>query len=327
MSSRRVTRRTFLKAGAAAAVGGVAVGFTRHSVAARPMVDIQKVPSYQADLAAVLRGSFQRLGLTEMFAGQRVLLKPNLVETAPIDSPINTSPALVAAAARAIRDLDAREVFVAEGAGHRRDTELVLDQSGLGDALDAAGLRFVDLNLQQVQATPNRGRQTRLPDLYLPLPLNQADVIVSMAKLKTHHWAGATLSMKNLFGVMPGIVYGWPKNRLHAEGIPQSIVDITATVQPHLAIVDAVVGMEGDGPIMGRPKQVGVVVVGQNFPAVDATCCRIMKINPAKVPYLEIAERKRLGPLAEYAIAQVGEPIDAVAQDFAVLDHLAAIKG
>ena len=326
MSFHRLTRRTFLKAGAAAAVGGAAVGFTRYSIAGRPKVDIQKVPSYQADVAAVLRGSFQRLELTGMFAGKRVLLKPNLVETAPVDSPINTSPAVVAAAAQVIRELDAREVFVAEGAGHRRDTELVLDQSGLGDVLDAMGLRFVDLNIQEVVAKPNRSGRTSMAELFLPVTLSQADVIVSMAKLKTHHWAGATLSMKNLFGVMPGIVYGWPKNRLHAVGIPESIVDINATVRPHLAIVDGIVGMEGDGPIMGKPKHTGVLVVGRSCTAVDATCCRIMKIDPTRVPYLEIAQRRRLGPPAEYAIAQTGEAIAEVCQDFAVLEHMAHIK-
>jgi uncharacterized protein (DUF362 family) len=327
MSARRLSRRAFLKAGAAAAVGGAAIGFTRHSFNSRPKVHIEKVPNYQADLAAAIRASFERIDVTEMFAGKTVLLKPNLVETAPVDSPINTSPVVIAATARVIRDLDARDVFVAEGAGHRRDTELVLDQSGLGDVLDEAGLRFVDLNLQEVVATPNLANRTNLAELYLPLTLRQADVIVSMAKLKTHHWAGTTLSMKNLFGVMPGLVYGWPKNRLHAAGIPESIVDITATVRPHLAIVDGVVGMEGDGPIMGRPKHTGVIVVGQNLTAVDATCCRIMKIDPVRVTYLQLAEIRRLGPLAEYAVAQTGAAIADVRQDFAVLDHLAHIKG
>ena len=74
-----------------------------------------------------------------------------------------------------------------------------------------------------------------------------------MPKLKTHHWAGVTLSLKNFFGCMPGRVYGWPKNVLHVRGIPESILDINAAVRPHLAIVDGIVGMEGDGPIMGDP--------------------------------------------------------------------------
>ena len=84
--------------------------------------------------------------------------------------------------------------------------------------------------------------------------LKRADLVVSLPKLKTHHWAGVTLAMKNLFGVMPGVAYGWPKNVLHHAGIPGSILDINAAVKPALAIVDGIVGMEGDGPIMGTPK-------------------------------------------------------------------------
>ena len=84
-----------------------------------------------------------------------------------------------------------------------------------------------------------------------------ADSIVSLPKLKTHHWAGMTCSLKNLFGVVPGAIYGWPKNVLHFRGIDNSILDIAPTDPPQLAIVDAIVGMEGDGPIMGRAKPVG----------------------------------------------------------------------
>ena len=86
--------------------------------------------------------------------------------------------------------------------------------------------------------------------------------------------------MKNLFGVMPGIVYGWPKNVLHYAGIGPSILDINAAVRPHLAIVDGIIGMEGDGPIMGTPRRPGVLVMGTNLPAVDATCARLMGIDP-----------------------------------------------
>src|SRR5436305_14735247 len=101
-----------------------------------------------------------------------------------------------------------------------------------------------------------------------------------MDKLKSHHLAGLTSSMKNLFGVMPGVCYGWPKNVLHHAGIPGSILDINAAVRPSLAIVDGVVGMEGDGPIMGTPVASGVLVMGGNLAAVDATAARLMGFDP-----------------------------------------------
>jgi len=90
--------------------------------------------------------------------------------------------------------------------------------------------------------------------LSLPVELLKSDFIVSMPKLKTHHWAGMTASMKNFFGVVPGAIYGWPKNILHFKGIDGSILDLNATVRPSFTILDAITAMEGDGPIMGRPQ-------------------------------------------------------------------------
>jgi uncharacterized protein (DUF362 family) len=75
-----------------------------------------------------------------------------------------------------------------------------------------------------------------------------------MPKVKTHHWTGVTLSMKNMFGVVPGSRYGWPKNVLHWAGINESILDICATVRPHFVIADGIIAMEGDGPLNGTPK-------------------------------------------------------------------------
>ena len=125
---------------------------------------------------------------------------------------------------------------------------------------------FIDLNYDQGYATANIGRYSSLTNLTFPETVRQVDWIVSLAKMKTHHWAGVTLSMKNLFGVMPGIYYGWPKNVLHYAGIDAAILDIVSALQPQFAIVDGIVGMEGDGPIMGTPKPAGVLVMGRNLP-------------------------------------------------------------
>ena len=107
---------------------------------------------------------------------------------------------------------------------------------------------------------------------------------------------------------------------LHHAGIGPSILDIAAAVRPHLAIVDGIIGMEGDGPIMGTPRHVGVLVIGTNLPAVDATCARLMDINPWRIGYLAAASG-RLGPIAERHIEQRGESIKAMMQRFQLLDH------
>jgi uncharacterized protein (DUF362 family) len=239
---------------------------------------------------------------------------------------INTHPVVIRAAVEAFRRYGAADIIVAEGPGHCRDTYLILEDTGLIDVLGDERITFKDLNQDSWFTTPNAGGKTKLTHLVLPETLKQVDWIVSMPKLKTHHWAGVTLSMKNLFGVMPGIFYGWPKNVLHWEGITQSIIDINATVRAHFAIVDGIVGMEGDGPIAGKPKHAGVVVMGRNLVAVDATCARIMGINPQKVAYLAAAAG-RLGPIKESNILQRGESVESVCTNFELLDNIEAHRG
>ncbi len=258
-------------------------------------------------------------------ARKTVVLKPNFVEFDPAGV-VNTHPALVAAAIEAFRRAGAREVIVAEGPGHHRDTEHLLTASGLYGVLREARARYVDLNGDDVRAVRARSHYTGLGELYLPETVLKADLLVSMPKLKTHHWAGVTLSMKNMFGCLPGSVYGFPKNVLHWAGITESIVDINSTLPVRrFAIVDGIVGMEGNGPIQGDRKHCGVLVFGEDPVAVDATSARLMTIDPRRVPYLAEAGRF-LGHLAEDRIEQIGEPIDRLRQDFTVLPSFAHMK-
>lgn len=303
--------------------GGVAAGLVHvagNESGLRAEVFVGKAASYESDLVGVIRAGLRELGVNRGWVrSKRVVLKPNLVETTLGEPHINTHPAVVVAAAEALRQLDAGEIIVAEGQGHRRDSQLVLDESGMGDALREARLPFVDLNHDDVNEVVNRAQWTTLSSLHLPQTILSADLVVTMPKLKTHHWAGVTCAMKNLFGVMPGIVYGWPKNVLHYHGISESICDINAAVRPGLSIVDGIVGMEGDGPIMGTPKPLGCLIMGRSAVGVDATAARLMRINPLRLPYLRKAAG-RIGPVREDHIEQRGERIDALASPFQLLD-------
>jgi uncharacterized protein (DUF362 family) len=288
---------------------------------------IGTVADYQQDIVGVISRGIAELGIVPAeLKGKRILLKPNLVETTIGAPHINTHPLVLRGAVEAFLGMGAASVMVAEGPGHRRDTLAVYEESGLAEVLTEDRIPFHDLNYISGYNVPNAGRQSSIRSLTFPGLFKEVDWIVSVAKMKTHHWAGATLSMKNLFGVMPGIYYGWPKNVLHAAGIQNSILDINATLKPHFAIVDGIVGMEGDGPIMGDPKRVGVLVMGRNLPAVDATCCRIMGINPYKVSYLERADNW-LGPISEAAIEQRGESISSVRTNFNLIETIPAHQG
>ena len=293
------------------------------AIPASSPVGLFAAPDYGLDFADLVGRGLAELQVD--VRGRSVLLKPNLVEFEPGEA-INTHPAVVAGAAVAFRRAGAREVIVGEGPGHRRDVEYLLTATGLFDYLRDERISFVDLNHDDVREVPLRSAFTGLRSLALPVSVLAADLVVSMPKLKAHHWAGITCGMKNLFGTVPGAVYGWPKNILHVHGIDASILDLASTIRPGLVIVDAVVGMDGDGPIMGRPHPLGFVAMATDVVAVDATCARIVGIDPVKVPYLESAGQF-LGNVAGSRIQQVGEAPDRFRSDFELIERMRHIRG
>jgi uncharacterized protein (DUF362 family) len=291
----------------------------------RSAVHIATAADYNTDLVDVLSRQYEAFRARVPLAGKRVVLKPNLVEYHR-DKVINTHPHVVAAAIELCRREKAAEILVADGPGHWRNVEYLVRASGLGDVLSHYGVPFVDLNHDEAVKCPNFGRLTGLEYLYVSKTIATAEVVISMPKLKTHHWAGATLSLKNLFGTLPGICYGWPKNELHWRGIDNSIVDIALTRTPDLAIVDGIVGMEGDGPLNGTPKPFGAIIMGNDLVAVDATCCRLMELDPEQIKYMFLAYQKKLGLLMEAEIEQLGEKIEDLAQPFATVPHFNALR-
>jgi len=305
-----LTRRRLLLGAGALATGSVAAVGAQRAGLLQPRAQVAafSVASYGADLVDLLtRGLREFPDTAARIPGARVVLKPNFVEFSPL-RPVNTNPLLVAAAVEAFRGLGAREVTVAEGPGHCRDTELIGEQSGLSEQLALVGAPFVDLNadvFRQVRLARNFTGRGTLP---IAGTILGADLVVSMPKLKTHHWAGVTLSMKNLFGTVPGQAFGCPKNPLHWAGINQSIVDLWLAIKPGFAIVDGIVGMEGDGPIRGDAVNMGVIVMGDQCPAVDATAARLMGVDPEQLAYLEAAGRLG-GTIAAHRIEHIGDEV------------------
>lgn len=320
--------RRALLVGTGVALGGlVGFGAVRNWLKPRAAVFIAKNQRYDGPLAQTIADGLTATGLEpDSLRGKRVLLKPNLVEPTKKAPHMTTHPAMVQAAADVFRRFGA-EMIVGEGPGHVRDTELALLESRMLEALDAAELAFADLNYEEVRFVANAGKASKLDGFYFPRTAVEADLIVSMPKLKTHHWVGFTASMKNLYGVIPGIKYGWPKNVLHHAGIPQTVFDINASLPKTISIVDGITCMEGDGPIMGSPKQMGLVLVGTNPTAVDATVARIMDLDPARVSYLQLAA-DRLGPIDERRIEQRGESWEPLVNRFEIIDepHLRSLR-
>ncbi len=315
----KLPRRRFLPLAGAALLDGCA------SPPRLPMeppgasaVFIAKAASYSRELAATLETGVRACGLS--VKGKSILLKPNLVEF-DSSTTINTNVALLAAAIETFQKMGAAVVRVGEGPGHRRDTMFLAEEADYRKGLARFDHLFVDLNRDDIVPVHNFAGQ---PEFFFPKTVLAADLIVSMPKMKTHHWAGATLSMKNFFGLVPGAIYGWPKNVLHQIGIPKSILALNRVFRNTFAIVDGIVGMEGNGPIQGSPKKCGVIVMGRNLPAVDATCCRIMGIDPQKLEYLQLA--RELGHIDSSNIEQRGEPIGAVQTSFRLIEAFRNVR-
>jgi uncharacterized protein (DUF362 family) len=320
--SAGMTRRAFLGVPVAALAaqachgGGPPFVASDFVVPSHSAVGIFPAAHYGVDLVDVISRGLDSLRID--VRGRSVLLKPNMVEYEEGQA-INTHPLVVVGAAEALRRAGAREVVVGEGPGHRRDIEYLLASTGLYDHLRENRLRFVDLNHDDVRDVPTRSWFTGLRSLALPVSVLAADLVVSLPKLKTHHWAGITCSMKNFFGVVPGAVYGWPKNLLHFRGIDASILDVVTTVRPALTIVDGVTAMEGDGPIMGRARPLGFIAMGTDLAAVDATCARVIGLDPENIAYLD-ASGRFLGNIAERRIDQRGESPERYYSTFDVVE-------
>ena len=324
----KLDRRAFLTASL-----GLAAGASTTALLNRPKYHVSRrlprsrvailgAESYSHDLENVLYSGLDLFHLD--VRGKSVLLKPNLVDYI-LGNHINTHPLLVSAAVECFRRLGARSVLVGEGPGHQRDTELVLVESGFSEELRQLKVPFVDLNRDELVMTPLLATYTGMKRLWLPRTVLEADFVVSMPKVKTHHWSGVTLSMKNMFGVVPGTKYGWPKNILHWKGIQESILDVCATVPVHFVIADAIVAMEGNGPLNGNPRLLNRIVLADDPVAADATCARLMGLDPTRITHIRIGEQF-LGNVSIERIDQVAEAVCAPANPFEVVPEFRHLR-
>ena len=335
MSRRGVSRRDFMRLAGTSALSAwpaaaLAGGLPRAAQQASPgpllRVALVPCPDYGPEtLAAALRTGWQSSRPPDV-RGKRVVVKPNMVDVSP-DRPIHTDPRLIEALVAHLADLGAREIVLAEGTSHNRDAEDLFRRAGYEALARRRGVRLVDLNYDDLSPVKCvNPKATLLREIALPRTIGEADVLISVPKLKTHKLAGITLSLKNMFGILPGMVYGWPKNTLHWNGIPLSICEINGTIRTHYTVVDGVVGMEGHGPIMGTARKAGVLVMGDNALAVDATAARVMGVDPARVDYLAMAHKLRLGSLRPADIQVGGAAVDRLRTDFALDPEYAQLR-
>ena len=305
----RITRRRFLQLAGSGLVW-LAAGPQRVS-AASYRVGLGRSPSadpYEATLRAV-EASGEWPGAVEI-ADRKVVIKPNLVVPMTADSGVTTDPEVVRAVVDLALEAGAAQVRIAEGG---------IDGAHFSacgyDFLDSYDPRVALVDLTQepvILAKVLRGMAYH--QIYVPELLLGDDVFfISAAKLKTHSHTHATLTMKNLLGLAPVRIYREPPDDqwrwvMHYRGLSQVLVDLNAVRPIDFAVVDGVIGMEGEGPVQGMPVELGLVVAGRNPVAVDRTCLWATRLPQLGVKHLSYAARRGMGPADMDGVEVLGDP-------------------
>jgi uncharacterized protein (DUF362 family) len=277
------------------------------------IVGLGKCSSYDADLLSSIRNLWDISEMPDL-RGKSILVKPNLIDE--VDNNLaSTNPKIVGAVLVLLGELGAGKVLVGDGSAFRRDTYSVAKSTGLAQELDSHGVPFIDLNYDELVPVKARDGWIKNTDvLWLPRHVIEADYILSVPKLKAHHWAGVTLSIKNLLGIIPGSRYGWPKNIIHVNGISATILGLYQSLPPVVSIIDGIVGMEGNGPLFGKPVQHGLLAAGSDPLAVDVICTQLMGFSIDNIPYLSGAAWAGIGQALR--IETRGIPPDQLQQHY-----------
>ncbi|UNC92696.1 DUF362 domain-containing protein [Candidatus Contubernalis alkaliaceticus] len=273
-------------------------------------VAVLKVADYQEKSVkeAVSRG-LMLLGLSENFFKEKnVLLKPNFLAPSPIERAVCSHPVVIGETAALILEMGG---IVKVG-----------DSPGLGSVFKVAGSCGADRVLENLQVplvSFENPVEVKYPEgrlcINFPLarPVVETDILVSIARLKTHSLTRYTGAVKNLYGCIPGK----DKAALHLrynkiENFSRMLADLLGLIKPALSIVDAVVSMEGPGPRSGNPRKTGFMVMSEDAVAADVTACRLVGIDPEQVLHLKYAGEMGRGSNLINQLDLVGDPLSEI---------------
>ena len=263
--------------------------------------------------------------------GMKVLLKLNLLSASlGPERAVNTHPAVIRSLVDIFQNDYGCEVYIGDSCGSLRtgSTDKAFRVTQIDKIAEDTGAIIVNFDKDEVLDITNNNAAI-LKEFKIAKTVKSVDVVVSVPKLKTHGLTRYTGAIKNMFGSIPAngkknVHLLAPKNRLMA----QALVDVFEMVQPHITVMDAVIGMEGNGPNAGDPRKVGLIIAGFDGVALDAVASTVIGFDPMKVPIIRYAHERKLGTAIMNNINIVGEDICKVtvsdfkkpsssAQDFA----------
>jgi len=286
----------------------------------RPTVSIAHCSSYQLEqVEGALARLLQPLGGMSRFVlpGQRVLLKPNLVRAMAPETAATTHPTLVAAVAKQVVALGAHAI-IADSAGGPFTKGVLRNlyrKTGMDWAAEVSGAEL-NMDTRASQVACPEGRMLHRLDVIQALL--DADAVINLAKLKTHNLTALTMCVKNLFGIVPGAIkIGYHAKLQDRERFCEGLLDILAYARPVLNILDAVVGMDGEGPSGGDPHSIGALIAGTDALAVDLVGAAAVGFQADQVLTLRVAQRLGLTSGELVDIERVGDPLSLpIVKDF-----------
>jgi uncharacterized protein (DUF362 family)/Pyruvate/2-oxoacid:ferredoxin oxidoreductase delta subunit len=269
-------------------------------------VAIVRCSSYdQVPVRQAVRRAFDLIGGLGMVikAGDRVLIKPNLLTARTPDRATTTHPEVVTAVIESVQAMGGRPVIGDSPGSTRGDIETLWSETGMRDVSERTGAPLVNFEASGVYRTTLNGQV-----YYIAKTAMDVDLIVNMPKLKTHSLTLFTGAVKNMFGVVPG----FRKRETHllhpkAEPFCRALVDIFSLVVPRITLMDAVEAMDGDGPAAGRKRHIGLLLAGGDAVAVDATAGMIVGMEPEKIHTCRLAAQRGLGVVDPADIRLLGD--------------------
>ena len=304
------------------------------------LVSIEACSDYDIEaIEAALGSCLERLGGIGAFVkpGQKVILKPNLLSSYAPEKAVTTHPSIVEATARLIQEAGANVIIADSPAAVIPFREVAMRRiyktTGMMDAAEKAGAKLNwDFSYKEVPFPDGK----LIKRFEIISSVLDADVIISLPKLKTHVLTAYTGAVKNLFGVIPGFFKPGYHVKLHIlEQFSQMLLDLLCLLKPTLTIMDGIVGLEGDGPgAGGSPKEIGVLLASSNLLAADYVAGQIMGFKPEEIPLLRTAMKQSI--IDDGNIKTSGPPIEELkledfklpklTQDRAALLNLTPVK-
>jgi uncharacterized protein (DUF362 family)/Pyruvate/2-oxoacid:ferredoxin oxidoreductase delta subunit len=276
----------------------------------------------QSNINAAVEKALKLIGGIKSYVkpGDHVLLKINLLTGDVPEKAVTTHPSLVQAmilqvkAAGGIPHVGDCSGY--EGQPNYKRYMTACRNTGIMKVCEEEGARILHLSEESIEVKNPEGRIFK--NFILSKQVQEADVLISLPKLKTHGLTLFTGGVKNNFGCVTGL----NKAKMHLraqdpETFSQMLVDLLGIVRPELTVMDAVVGMEGNGPSNGTPRKVNAILASCDPVALDAVACKMIGIDPFMVPSTRLAHEQGMGTGDISNIDVLGEELkDMQIKDF-----------